>query len=314
MLPTWTPDLPALDLLLSVAELGSVGRAAAAHRISQPSASARLSRLERQLGVTILARSTRGSSLTPAGEAVLAWAGAVVDAARSLTDGVQSLRDVAGARLRVAASLTIAEYCMAPWLLTFRRMHPDVEVAATVANSQGVCEKVRSGQADVGFVESPDVPRGFSTRTIGTDRLALVVSPTYPLAAHAGRGLAARDLISLPLLLREPGSGTRDTLLHALATALGHVVPELPHAVELGSTSTIVATARAGGGVAVVSARAVASDLAARTLVEVPVTDLKTERPLTALWLGPSPTQLASEVVTIARSACGVEAPPRGGD
>jgi DNA-binding transcriptional LysR family regulator len=71
MLPTWTPDLPALDLLLSVAELGSVGKAAAAHGISQPSASARLSRLERQLGVAVLVRGSHGSTLSPAGQAVL---------------------------------------------------------------------------------------------------------------------------------------------------------------------------------------------------------------------------------------------------
>ena len=309
MLPPWTPDLPALDLFLSVAELGSVGKAAAAHRISQPSASARLARLERQLGVTVLARSSQGSSLTPAGEAVLAWATGVVEAARALADGVQTLRDVADARVRVAASLTIAEYCMPPWLLALRRRHPDVEVAATVANSKGVCEQVRSGQADIGFVESPDVPSGFSTHVIGSDRLALVVSPQYPLAAHARRGLRARDVVQLPLLVREPGSGTRDTLLHALAVALSDDSLVLPHAVELGSTSTIIATARAGGGVAVVSSRAVAAELAAGTMVEVPVPDVDTRRPLTAVWLGKQPTQLASEVVAIACAMSTLDAP-----
>ena len=302
MLPTWTPDLPALDLLLSVAELGSVGKAAAAHGISQPSASARLSRLERQLGVPVLVRGTRGSTLTPAGEAVLTWAAGVVDAARTLADGVRTLREAADARLRVAASLTVAEYLMPPWLLTLRRLHPDIEVAATVANSQGVCEQVRDGRADLGFVEGPDVPPGFGTRRVGRDRLALVVAATYPLAARAPGGLLPRDLVDLPLLLREPGSGTRDTFLHALARSLG-TEPRLPHAVELGSTSTIVATARAGGGVGVVSARAVAGDLAAGTLVEVPVHDLHAERPLTALWLGDRPTPLAAELVGLARAA-----------
>lgn len=303
MLPTWTPDLPALDLLLSVAELGSVGRAAAAHGISQPSASSRLSRLERQLGVPVLVRGTRGSTLTPAGEAVLTWGAGVVDAARTLTDGVRTLREAADARLRVAASLTVAEYLMPPWLLALRRVHPDVEVAATVANSQGVCERVRAGRADVGFVESPDVPAEFSTRRVGRDRLALVVASTYPLAARAAGGVLPRDLLDLPLLLREPGSGTRDTFLQALGKALGAGIPHLPHAVELGSTSTIVATARAGGGVGVVSVRAVAGDLAAGILVEVPVHDLHAERPLTALWLGTRPTPLAAELIGLARRA-----------
>lgn len=309
MLPTWTPDLTALDLLVSVAELGSVGKAAAAHGISQPSASARLSRLERQLGVSVLVRSSRGSSLTPAGEAVLTWAAAVVDAARGLTDGVNALRVTAGARLRVAASMTVAEYCMPPWLLALRRMHPGAEVAATVANSQEVCEVVRAGQADIGFVETPDVPGGFTSRTVGADRLAFVVAAGYPLARRAAEGLRPHDVPGLPLLLREPGSGTRDTLLRGLAAALGGEPPDLPHAVELGSTSTILATARAGGGVGVVSVRAAAAEMESGALVEVPVPGLDVRRPLTALWLGRRPTGLGAQLLDLARTSCDRQLP-----
>ncbi|MGN6131219.1 MAG: LysR family transcriptional regulator [Nocardioidaceae bacterium] len=304
MLPSWTPDLAALDLLLSVAELGSVGKAAAAHGISQPSASSRLSRLERQLGVPVLVRGSRGTSLTPAGEAVLTWAAGVVDAARSLTDGVGALRGIADARLRVAASLTVAEYCMPPWLLTLRRMHPEAEVAVTVANSHGVCEAVRAGLADLGFVESPDVPADFTARRVGVDRLAFVVAAGYPLTARAADGLRPRDVPDLPLLVREPGSGTRDTLLHGLAAAFGGEAPQLPHAVELGSTATILATARAGGGVGVVSHRAVAAEVASGALVEVPVAGLDVGRPLTALWLGRRPTGLATRLLELARTSC----------
>lgn len=294
-LPPWTPDLPALDLLLSVAELGSVGRAAAAHRVSQPSASARLSRLERQLGVALLVRTSRGSRLTPAGEAVVAWARDVVDAAGRLTDGVQTLRAARTARLRVAASLTVAEYLLPAWLLTLRRGTPDLEVAASVANSHEVCAQVRAGSADLGFVEAPAVPSGLSSAQVGTDRLAFVVATGYPLARRK-QPLRPRDLLDLPLLLREPGSGTRDTLLDALGRSVGRV-PELPHAVELGSTTTILATARAGGGVGVVSARAVAGDA---TLVEVPVRGLDLVRPLTAVWLGKRPSGPAAELIRLA--------------
>ncbi len=310
MLPTWTPDLGTLDLLLSVAELGSVGRAAAAHGISQPSASARLARLERQVGIPVLVRGARGSRLTPDGEAVLAWATTVVEGAHALTDGVRTLQEVADARLRVAASLTVAEYCMPPWLLALRRRHPEVEVSATVANSHGVCDRVRSGEADVGFVEGPDVPPDLTSATVGTDRLTLVVAPTYPLAGRAPAGLSARDLPTLPLLLREPGSGTRDTLLAGLAAALGGA-PTLPHAVELGSTSTIVATARAGGGVGVVSSRAVAGDLERGALVEVPVHGLDVVRPLSAVWVGRRPTPLASELIERARERGAAPGDPR---
>jgi DNA-binding transcriptional LysR family regulator len=304
-LPSWTPELATLDLLLSVAELGSVGKAATAHGISQPSASARLARLERRLGVPVLRRSTRGSTLTPAGEAVVTWARTVVDAARTLTDGVHTLRADRSARLRVAASLTVAEYLLPPWLLALRRRSPGLDVAATVANSRDVCAAVRSGRADLGFVETPGVPTGLSARRVGSDRLALVVAAAYPLAKRSGR-LRPRDLSELPLLLREEGSGTRDTFLDALAAAVGER-PQLPHATELGSTATILATARAGGGVAVLSARAAAADVDAGVLVEVDVPGLVMRRPLHAVWLGKQPSALATELIELAAGASRAE-------
>ncbi|GIF25934.1 DNA-binding transcriptional LysR family regulator [Actinoplanes tereljensis] len=288
-LPPWISDLPALDLLLSVAETGSVGRAAQRHGISQPAASERLAKLERRLGVPLLVRSRRGSLLTPAGQAVVVWSQQVIEAAHTLADGVRTLRDDQKARLRVAASLTVAEYMLPAWLLALRRTHPDLEISAQVANSQGVCEAVRGGAADLGFVESPDIPAGLSSRQVGEDRVALVVSASYPLAARASLKIA--DLPDQPLLLREPGSGTRNTFLNALGDV------DLPHATSLGSTTTILATVRAGGGIGVVSARATDALVRAGELVEVRVRGLSLVRPLHAVWLGAAPTDLAAELI-----------------
>lgn len=303
MLPPWTPDLPALDLLLSVAELGSLGRAATAHGISQPSASGRLAHLERRLGVPLLVRTSRGSTLTPAGEAVVAWAYQVVAAAHVLTDGVITLRPGRVPRLRVAASLTVAEYLLPLWLLRLRRRQTDLDVAVTVANSHVVSARVRSGRADIGFVESPVVPSDLTSAAIGPDRLVLVVSPDYPLGQRPVRMQRPVDLLDLPLLMREPGSGTRDTFMAALAGALRRSsAPDMTHAIELGSTTTILATARAGGGVGVVSERAAAADLAAGSLVAMTVTGLDLARSLRAVWLGNRLGGPAQQLVEVALS------------
>jgi len=306
-LPHWMADLATLDLLVSVGELGSVGQAAQEHRISQPSASARLVRLERQFGVELLVRSSRGTTLTPAGEAVVTWAHGIVEAANALADGVSSLRAGQQARLRVAASLTVAEYLLPGWLLTLRRRHPDVEISASVINSAEVSATVRAGRVDLGFVETPDVPSDLSRQVIGDDRLALVVAARYPLAARAHGGLRAADLLEQPLVLREVGSGTRTTFLHALHRALG-AAPSLPHATDLGSTTTILATVRAGGGVGVVSARAAARPVEAGELVELRVDGLDLHRSLHALWQGRRPGPLAAELLAICQDP---GAPPR---
>lgn len=304
MLPPWTPDLASLDLLLSVAELGSVGRAAETHGISQPSASARLSHLERRLGVSLLVRTRRGSTLTPAGEAVVAWARGVIEATQVLTDGVSVLRSGHSARLQLAASLTIAEYLLPAWLTVLRRDHPDLEISVTVANSLDVAKQVRAGTAHFGLIESPSVPDELTAQRISGDRLILVTSPDSRLADQAATPMRPVDVVDLPLLLREPGSGTRDTFMSALTAALGDTgAPELPHAADLGSTTTILATARAGGGVGVVSVLAAASDLRAGSLVELSTAGLPLERDLRMVWAGDIPPPHAFDLLKAAARA-----------
>ncbi|WP_018177814.1 LysR family transcriptional regulator [Jongsikchunia kroppenstedtii] len=302
MLPPWTPDLASLDLLLSVAELGSVGRAAETHGISQPSASARLSHLERRLGVSLLVRTRRGSTLTPAGEAVVAWARGVIEATRVLTDGVSALRSGHTARLQLASSLTIAEYLLPAWLTVLRREHPELEISVTVANSLDVIRQVRAGTAHFGLIESPSAPDELTAQRISGDRLVLVASPES--AAHTPTSLQPNDITGLPLLLREPGSGTRDTFIAALTVALGGAsAPELPHAAELGSTTIILATARAGGGIGVVSALAAASDLRTGELVQLRTTGLTLDRDLRMVWAGDTPPAHALDLLNAAARA-----------
>src|SRR2546421_4800250 len=102
------PDLDALELLLAVAETGSLGQAAARQGISQPSASARMRTLERRLGVRLLVRSTSGSRLTSAGAVVTDWARAVLVQANALVEGVAAVRSRQEDRLRVSARPTNA--------------------------------------------------------------------------------------------------------------------------------------------------------------------------------------------------------------
>ena len=120
-LPPRVSDLGPYDVLLSVAALGSMGRAAAAHGVSQAAVSARIRSLEGALGLTLLERSPQGTRLTATGALVADWARVAVDAAAALDEGVTALRTERDTRLRVAASLTVAEYLLPRWLVALRR-------------------------------------------------------------------------------------------------------------------------------------------------------------------------------------------------
>ena len=89
---TRLPDLDALQLLVAVADTGSLGKAAARTGISQPSASARMATLERRLGLRLLERTTSGSRLTGDGAVITDWARRVLEQAEALVEGAEALR------------------------------------------------------------------------------------------------------------------------------------------------------------------------------------------------------------------------------
>lgn len=279
-LPPDAPQIASLDLFVSVVQLGSLSAGAHAHGIAQPSASARIRQLERQLGMELLTRGPNGSVPTDAGLLAARWAQRVLDACAELQAAVAALR-AEGTDLRVAASYTIAEHLLPRWLGRLHAAQPDTHVELEVVNSTTVLERVRNEDAQLGFIEAPGSTSGLHSTVVGHDELVVVVSPSHPWAGRRGPIDVAR-LASTPLILREAGSGTRE----ALATAVRATGTSLaPAALELGSTSAVRAAAEEGTGPAVLSRLAVADALAAGRLVRVEVVGLDLRRDLRAVWL-----------------------------
>ena len=286
------PDLGALELLLAVARLGSLGGAARELGITQPAASSRIRSMERQLGVALVDRSPRGSTLTDAGALVTDWARRVVEAAAAFDAGAQALRHRRDSRLRVAASMTIAEYLLPGWLLALRSQRPDTAVSLLAGNSTTVAERLLSDEADLGFVEGLSVPAGLDSTVIAHDHLIVVTAPTHPWARRR-RPVPAAELASTPLILREKGSGTRQVL----DTALGGLARPL---IELSSTTAVKASAVSGAGPAVLSELAVGEELSMRRLVRIPVEGVTLARDLRAVWpTGHRPTGPARELLSL---------------
>jgi DNA-binding transcriptional LysR family regulator len=292
-----TPELADLDLLLSVGRLGSLGRAAREHGISQPSASARIKLLERRLGLELLDRSPSGSRLTAAGAAVAGWARDVVTPAAELMANVATLRDRASGRLCVAASMTIAEYLMPRWLVALRRERPELTVTLRAENSHDVVELLEAGEVDLGFIEDPAPHDDLRELVIADDELAVVTAPGHPWA-DGRAALSPGDLAAGRLVLREQGSGTRETLHRVLGE-----LREGPH-LELSSTTAIKEAVGAGAGAAVLSVLAVEHELRTGQLVRVPVRGIELTRRLRAVWPRRSvPTAHAEALLRIAVQA-----------
>lgn len=271
----------ALDLrvLVLVAQTGSIGQAALELGLSQPSVSRRMAGLERALRVPLLTRSPRGTTLTPAGRVVVDWASTLLSAAEQFTRSVTTLHDQQAVTVRAAVSMTIAEHHAPGWVARVGQHAPDAVVSLMVHNSREVAELVESGDADIGFVESPTVRTSLRRRRLGWDELVVAVSPEHEWARRR-RPLSADELAAARLLVREPGSGTRETI----ETALADEGLEMSAGLVMGSNAALRAAALSGMGPVVLSAVALAGELGSGRLVRVPVPGLRLRRPLTAVW------------------------------
>ena len=283
----------ALRVLVTVAETESMSEAARRVGTTQQAVSSRMRNLEAQLGVVLVIRSPRGSRLTEAGTVVAAWARDVVDAADRFDEAVRSLAGGATAPLRIASSLTIAEHLMPAWLHRLRA-DSSVEVELTAANSTVVADRIRTGMAEIGFVETPEPSAGLSSLTVASDELVVVVRPGHRWARR--RTVSARELAATPLVMREQGSGTREALERALREHPQALTAVAPAAV-LPTTAAVRATVAAGDDPAVLSILAVADAVRAGQLIRVKIADLRVIRPLSAVWssgasLSPAAEQL----------------------
>lgn len=276
---TGLPDLEDLSVLVLVARTGSIGQAAAELGLSQPSVSRRMAGLERHLRVSLLTRSPRGTMLTPTGRVVVDWAATLLRAAEGFGRSVTTLHDQQAVTVRAAVSMTIAEHHAPGWVARVHQHAPDAVVSLMVHNSREVGQLVESGAADIGFLESPTVRPALHRRRIAWDELVVAVAPDHPWAGRR-RPLPVAELSAARLLVREPGSGTRETI----ETALGRIGLEMTEGQMMGSNAALRAAASSGMGPVVLSEVALADELESGRLVRVQVADLRLRRPLTAVW------------------------------
>jgi DNA-binding transcriptional LysR family regulator len=236
----------------TVAEVGTISGAARQLNLSQSAVSQKIQQLEREYGCTLLVRTPHGVMLTPAGEVLYRYAHKIL---RIIDQSRQALaQDPRGQRLAIGASLTVAEYVLPDVLGRWYRGPAQPELSVVMANSRNVFDQVLNGSVDVGLIEAELASPQVLTRRFADDRLAVVTSATHPWAALQVVPLPA--FLAEPLIIREPGSGTRAVLEAALAQ-IGLGVEDLTVRLVLGTTQAIKAMVAQGVGVSVLSVRAI---------------------------------------------------------
>ena len=300
-----------LALFRAVAEAGGFSRAAETVHVSQPAISMQVAELEESLGTPLFDRLPRGVRLTDAGQTLLGYAQRIGTLEGEAERAMRELRGLARGRLALGASTTIGSYLLPAILGDFRRVHPAVELHLTIANTEEIKNRLIDRTLDLGLTEgTPPQDEALSVRVFSEDDLIVIAPKNHPFAARASgkrrpKPITARQLCAQPMIVREPGSGTREVIDRALAagrTQAGNV------ALILSTTEAIKRAVAAGLGLAVVSRLCVGLELAEGLLVEVPVRDLKLRRPLHALTLrgrqpGPAGQAFAALLARLPRTA-----------
>ena len=254
--------LTQLTTFLAVARSGSVKTAAAQLFVTQPSVSAALHALSRELGVSLTERVGRTVRLTPAGEAFVPYA---TDALGAIGQGRRAAGEAAAElahEVRISAVTTAAEYIVPPLLRGFSNQHPGIGLSLEVGNRERVFQRVAERTDDVAIGGAP--PEG--GRLVGhrflRNEIVLIVPPDGELALRGSvtfKGLAAETW-----LLREEGSGTRGMVESLLRK---HGIS--PTTLTLGSNGAIKQAVRTGLGVSLQARAAVELELGTGLLATV---------------------------------------------
>ncbi|MGQ3675255.1 LysR substrate-binding domain-containing protein [Xanthobacter sp. TB0139] len=260
--------LEQLRVFVMVAELLHMTRAAERMNMTQSAVSASVAALEASCGLPLFHRIGRRIELTEEGRAFRGEAEAILSRVSVAETVLADLSGMRRGRLVIHASQTIANYRLGPLLHRFHMRYPQIGLEVALGNTAQVVGAVREGGADLGFVEGDVAEPNLARLTIPGDRLVLVVGQ-----GHAWQGrtqINPEDLLTVPFVLREAGSGTRQVFEDALRTA--GVAPERLHvALALPSNEAVISAVMAGAGATVISDLVAAAGFEAGTLHRLPL-------------------------------------------
>lgn len=268
-------DFAKLQTFLHVAQSMSFSEAATQLHLTQPTISHHIKTLERDLGVELFERSGSGLRLTEAGSLLLPRARKLVRETFEIRQMMESMDERIVGQLRIACSTTTGKYILPQFAARFHEQHPGVNISVLRCTSPLVVPQLLKEEADLGVVSYDACGDGMECQEFFNDHIILIVPATHPWASR--RSIDPSDLLEVPLIIREPTSGTHRALLAELG-AHSITFDDMDICLEIGNSEAIVKAVEVGFGVSFVSRLAADWALDKGTVVEVPVVDFDLRR------------------------------------
>jgi DNA-binding transcriptional LysR family regulator len=239
-------DLPGLEAFLSIAERGSFHAAAAHLNLSQTALSHRIRKLEEMVGITLIARTTRSLSLTPAGVELLPKARKLVEDMNAAFEGLRARSLRQDEQVAIGCLPTVAVMCMPRVLLRFREQYPDTFVRVHDNSASEIAEKVQAGDAAFGITIMAAGRWNLDMEPIVAEPFMLVCRRGLPLSDRDA--LTWQEIDGLPLVRISAETGNRILI----DDALGDLRDRLDWRYEAQRVTTAVSLVKSGIGYAIV--------------------------------------------------------------
>ncbi len=201
-----------LRIFVTVCQCGSITEAGKKLYLAQPSVSLAISELERHYGVQLFDRISRKLYITEAGKRLLEYASHIV----ALVDAAENDISDAAAKgmLRVGTSITIGNFLLSDFVLSFKRDYPDISVHAVIDNSETIENMILSNELDFALIEGQSHSDAIISKPFADDELVFICPPEHEFA---GKTIDARELENVDMILREPGSAGREAFDSVMA-------------------------------------------------------------------------------------------------
>ena len=284
-----------MKIFVAVCEENSITKAAERLHMAQPAVSIAVKELENYYEVKLFDRISKRLYLTDIGRNFLDYAAHIV----SLFDDVQNniFQWERSGKLRVGASMTIGTHLMPEYVSAFYQKHPQSHIEVFIGNSDLIEKRLLQNDLDFALIEGTVHSDSILCDTYKKDRLAVICCPSNPLCQTDT--ITTRQLLSQPLLLREPGSGTRELFDHIMASYEYTYTPSW----ESMSSEALIHAVRKGLGVSVLSYLLVQEELKKGRITELKVEDLRFERGFHVIYhKNKLLTNLAKEFIELCRN------------
>lgn len=264
-----------LKVFDTVAKRLNFTKAANELNITQPAVSKHIKEIEQQLNTRLFDRNGTKIALTASGKILMSYTEKIFALYRELEFDINQLSHRHKGVLRIGASTTIAQYVLPPLLAAFHKQFKEIKILLSIDNTEEIEKDLELKKTDLGLIEGKSKNKSFQYTAFLQDEIVLAAAASHPLAQK--RSISKEDLKNIPLLFREPGSGTQETIAYALKSA-GIKMSALQTEMQLANTESIKLYLMHSDCMAFVSIHSILDELKNNMLAVIDIKDFSIPR------------------------------------